>query len=107
MNRLRALSTVDFDFRFRNYWSGSLARCLWVVAICYALYLAYSAISTLVSASELSGEMGRAFQRLTYVQLFLIVVGLAATRIALETVSVLFNIAKTLREVRDELRRRP
>jgi len=105
-SRLKALGTSDFDFRFRSYFSGALGRGLWILSICAALYLGYTAVRALFDAAQLPGEFRRTAEWMACTQLFFIVAGLALLRIALETVSALFNIAKTLRELRDELRNR-
>lgn len=106
MQRLRSLRSSDFEFRFRHYWSGTLARGLWVFAIAAAAFLGYSAIASLAEVGQLPAELRRTAEWTIYARLFFIVGGLVMLRIGLETVSALFNVAQLLREVRDELRNR-
>ncbi len=104
--RLKSLRSSDFDFRFRYYWSGTLARTLWVLAIAAAAFLGYTAVRSLSEAAQLPDAMRQLAEWSVYTRLCLIVGGLLLLRIGLETVSALFSIAQLLREVRDELRNR-
>lgn len=93
-------------FRVRRYWTGALAPSLWILSLLGAAYLAFLAVRQLLSLGSLPAEL----QQLAFWSGIVQIVGVAALliviRIALETVSVLFEIAGTLREVRDELRSR-
>jgi hypothetical protein len=104
--RLKTLRSSDFDFRFRYYWSGSLARTLWVLAIAAAAFLGYTAVRSLSEAAQLPDAMRQLAEWSVYTRLCLIVGGLLLLRIGLEAVSALFSIAQLLGEVRDELRNR-
>jgi uncharacterized protein DUF4282 len=89
--------TPAFDFRFRGYWTAALARLLWVLSVGASIYLIFIEVQKFPSQGDLLISISR-------------IVGIAASlaivRIALETVSVLFDIAKTLRELRAEVRNR-
>jgi hypothetical protein len=86
-----------FDFRFGSYWTGALARLVWILSVCASIYLIFIEVQQLASQDNLWMSIARIVG---------IAVSLAVLRIALEAVSVLFDIAKTLRELRDEVRNR-
>jgi hypothetical protein len=84
-----------FDFRFGSYWTGALARLVWILSVCASIYLMFIEVQQLASQGNLWMSIARIVG---------IAVSLALLRIGLEAVSVLFDIAKTLRELRDEVR---
>lgn len=93
-------------FRVRRYWTGELAPALWVLSLLGAAYLVFAAVRQLWSL----GGLPAGVQQFAFWSGVAQIAGVAAlvivVRIALETISVLFEIAETLREVRDDLRSR-
>lgn len=84
-----------FGFRFGSYWTGALARLVWILSLCAPLYLIFIEVQQFASQGNLWTSIARIAG---------IAASLALLRIGLEAVSVLFDIAKTLRELRDEVR---
>lgn len=93
-------------FRVRRYWTGELAPALWVLSLLGAAYLVFAAVRQLWSL----GGLPAGVQQFAFWAGVAQIAGVAAlvivVRIALETISVLFEIAETLRELRDDLRSR-
>lgn len=105
LDRLSAASS-SADFRLRNYWTARLAPALWLVSLVAACSLIVAAVRQLFSLGGLPAELQTSALWGGVAQISVIAAALIAVRISLETVSVLFEIAGTLREVRDELRSR-
>lgn len=84
------------NLRFREYVTGQLAVIVWWLAVCgFVVYC----VMLVTSAEELgAGAM---------VEFFVAVISMLGLRIALETVSVLFEIAETLRELRNREQSKP
>lgn len=97
--------TPSADYRIRNYWTARLAPSLWVLSLVAGLSLAYLAVRQLLALGGLPAELQPTVLWGGVARIAGVVVGLIVVRISLETVSLLFEIAKTLREVRDELRK--
>ena len=106
--RLGKLSGVSSaaDFRVRNYWTARLAPALWLLSLAAAGSLIVAVVRQLFSLGGLPAELQSSALWGGIAQIAGIAAALIAVRISLETVSVLFEIANTLREVRDELRSR-
>lgn len=94
------------DFRLRHSWTARLAPSLWGLSLVAGLSLAYLAVRQLLALGGLPAELQPTALWGGVARIAGVVVGLIVVRISLETVSLLFEIAKTLREVRDELRNR-
>lgn len=93
------------DFQLRRYWTARLAPSLWGLSLVAGLSLAYLAVRQLLALGGLPAELQPTSLWGGVAQIAGVVVGLIVVRISLETVGLLFEIAKTLREVRDELRK--
>ncbi|HUY91882.1 MAG TPA: hypothetical protein VMV10_24290 [Pirellulales bacterium] len=93
-------------FRVRRYWTGALAPSLWILSLVGAAYLIFACLRQLLSLGSLPAELQQWALWSGIVQIVGVAALLIVIRIAIETVSVLFEIAGTLREVRDELRSR-
>jgi hypothetical protein len=89
--------TPAFDFRFRGYWTAALVRLLWVLSVGASIYLVFIEVRQFASQGD---------PWMLILRIVGIAAALAVVRIGLEAVSVLFDIAKTLRELREDFQTR-
>lgn len=102
----RPARNLSSEYQIRNYWTAWLAPSLWVFSGVAGLGLAMLAVRRLLSLGSIPADLQQSALWSGVAQIAGVVFGLIVVRISLETVSVLFEIAQTLREVRDELRNR-